>query len=228
MFLNYANSPNDKPEGNMNKNTILEINSCGTYKLYTKAELPTFRNSGRTDYQLIYLAAGKGYYYFDEETPVVLEAGHMVIYHPNEPQRYIYYGEDHPEIYWIHFTGADIDKLFGEYGIHFENNVIASGTHADYTHLFQMIIWELQLQKDFYAESAALYFRQLLIMLGRFNHKNMLSIENGASVEIEQAAAYFHEHYRENINIEEYVESVCLSNSLFFRKFKHYTGMTQA
>ena len=51
-------------------------------------------------------------------------------------------------------------------------------------------------------------------------------MKSSISTEIEQAAAYFHEHYRENINIEEYVESLCLSNSLFFRKFKLYTGMT--
>ncbi len=226
MFLNYANSPDDKPEGNMNKNTVIEINSCGTYRLHTKPELPTFRNEGRTDYQLIFIAAGKGYFYFDENTPTVLEAGTMVLYHPNEPQRYVYYSKDHPEIYWTHFTGADIDKLFRSYGINGDKHIILSGTHPDYTHLFQMIIWELQMQKEFYKESTALYFRQLLIMVGRFNHNSALSLENVTSLEIEQAASHFHEHYNENINVEAYVESLCLSNSSFFRKFKQYTGMT--
>ncbi len=226
MFLNYANSPTDKPEGNMNKNTILEINSCGTYRLYTKKELPTFRTNGRIDYQLIYLAAGKGYFYFNNDTPNMLEAGNMVLYHPQEPQKYIYYGKDQPEIYWIHFTGAHIDDLFKEYGIDSNKNIIFSGIHPDYTHLFQMIIWELQLQKDFYKESSELYFKQLLIMLGRFSRKNILSVEKASSVEIEKATAYFHEHYNENINIEAYVESMCISNSSFFRKFKLYTGMT--
>ena len=172
MFVKYANSPSDKPEGNMNKNTILEINSCGTYRLYSQKVLPTFRSSGRIDYQLIYIASGKGY------------------------------------------------------GIDPTHHTILSGTNPDYAHLFEMIIWELQLQKDFYQESAVLYFKQLLISLGRFDHKDSLNMKSSISTEIEQDAAYFHEHYRENINIEEYVESLCLSNSLFFRKFKLYTGMT--
>ena len=150
----------------------------------------------------------------------------MVLYYPQEPQKYIYYGKDYPEIYWIHFTGSDIEKLFDEYGINPGNHIIHSGTHPDYAHLFKKIIWELQLQKDFYKQSAAFYLNQILIMLGRFNHEKKLSIESASSIEIEQATAYFHEHYNENINIEEYVESICLSNSSFFRKFKLYTGMT--
>lgn len=210
----------------MNKNTLLEINSCGTYRLYSQTELPTFRSHGRIDYQLIYLASGKGYFYFDHNSPTILEAGNMVLFHPQEPQKYIYYGKDHPEIYWIHFTGSDIDGQLNEYDIDSTNHIIFSGTNPDYAHLFKSIIWELQLQKDFYKELTALYFKQILIMLGRFQHKNTLSIENAVSEEIEQATAYFYEHYRENINIEEYVKSLCLSNSVFFRKFKLYTGMT--
>lgn len=226
MFLNYANSPNDKQEGNMNKNTALEINSCGMYRLYTKKELQTFRDIGRTDYQLIYVASGKGYFYFDRNNPTVLEAGNMILYHPQEPQRYIYYGKDCPEIFWIHFTGADVEVLFKKYGMDPTGNIIFSGTHPDYEHLFKMIIWELQLQKDFYQESTTLYFKQLLIMIGRHAQKNTRNIKNTSFAEIELAADYFYEHYRENINIEAYVESICQNNSTFFRKFKLYTGMT--
>lgn len=226
MFLNYANSPSDRPDGNMNKNSIIEINSCGTYRLYTRSELPTFRSNGRIDYQLIYLASGKGYFYFKEESPTILDAGNMVLYRPREPQRYIYYGKDQPEIYWIHFTGANIDELFSSFGIDTTSNVIISGIHPDYANLFKMIIWELQQQKAFYKESAALHFKQLLIMVGRFNHQDNLNKEVGSSVEIEKATAYFYEHYNEDINIEAYVDSLCLSSSSFFRRFKQYTGMT--
>lgn len=226
MFLNYANSPNDKPEGNMNKNSLLEINSCGTYRLYTKSELPTFRDNGRIDYQLIYLASGKGYFYFDSNTPTVLEAGNMVLYHPQEPQKYIFYAKDQPDVYWIHFTGSDIDELIKGYGINPHNNVIFSSVHPDYINLFKMIIWELQLQTDFFEDAASMYFKQLLIMLGRFNQKKSFSVKNVSTIEIEEAVSYFYEHYSENINVEEYVGNLCISNSSFYRKFKLYTGMT--
>lgn len=41
-----------------------------------------------------------------------------------------------------------------------------------------------------------------------------------------QATTYFHEHYREELNIESYIESNGFGMSSFFRKFKHYTGVT--
>ena len=37
---------------------------------------------------------------------------------------------------------------------------------------------------------------------------------------------YLREHYREAINIEEYIKAKGYSTSSFFRKFKSHTGMT--
>ena len=80
------------------------IGSCGTYRLYTIKKLPTHRPRGRLDYQLLYVASGKAHFYFDGKEEIV-SAGNMVLYRPKEEQRYYYYGADHPEVYWVHFTG---------------------------------------------------------------------------------------------------------------------------
>lgn len=67
------------------------VGSCGTYRLSGQpAVLPTHRPRGRVDYQLLYVAAGN-----------------IVRYCPIEEQRYLYYGADHPEVFWVHFTGYD-------------------------------------------------------------------------------------------------------------------------
>lgn len=65
----------------------LFVGSCGTYRLYTVKKLPTHRPRGRLDYQLLYIASGKGHFYFNGKETVV-SAGNMVIYHPKEEQRY--------------------------------------------------------------------------------------------------------------------------------------------
>lgn len=85
------------------------IGSCGTYRLYTIKKLPTHRPRGRLDYQLLYVASGKAHFYFDGKEEIV-SAGNMVLYRPKEEQRYYYYGADHPEVYWIHFTGNNCQK----------------------------------------------------------------------------------------------------------------------
>ena len=41
------------------KSKPLVVTMCGTYKLYTRPKLPTWRPRGRLDFQLIYIAAGK-------------------------------------------------------------------------------------------------------------------------------------------------------------------------
>lgn len=226
MFMKYGDSPNKNLSGNIDKTKPLVINSCGTYRLYTRTELPTGRSQGRQDYQLIYISSGKGYFYFTPEAPTVLEAGTMVLYHPNEAQHYIYYGKDKPEIYWIHFTGNDVSRIFSAYGLHPSQKSFFVGTDPEYAQIFEKIILELQLQKEYFEESTSLLFQQLLVIAGRFLHEATLEKQTISSAEIVRAAGYFHEHYQENINIEEYVAQHYFSMSSFFRKFKLYTGMT--
>ena len=92
------------------------IGSCGTYRLYTIKKLPTHRPRGRLDYQLLYVASGKAHFYFDGKEEIV-SAGNMVLYRPKEEQRYYYYGADHPEVYWVHFTGNNVKNILRKYGI---------------------------------------------------------------------------------------------------------------
>ncbi len=74
----------------MDKSRPLIVGSCGTYRLYTRPRLPTHRPKGRLDFQLLYIASGKAHFYFDKsEQDTVITAGHMVLYRPREPQRYI-------------------------------------------------------------------------------------------------------------------------------------------
>ena len=46
------------------KSKPLVVTMCGTYKLYTRPKLPTWRPRGRLDFQLIYIAAGKAHFHF--------------------------------------------------------------------------------------------------------------------------------------------------------------------
>ena len=50
------------------KRQPLVVGSCGCYRLSTYPKLPTYRPRGRLDYQIIYIASGKGYFHFDSPT----------------------------------------------------------------------------------------------------------------------------------------------------------------
>ncbi len=226
MYLNYGNYLEDIPKGYMDKSKELWINSCGMYMLVTKKKLPTFRGKGRIDFQLIYIHSGCGFFDFGDGKECSIDAGNIVIYRPDEMQKYTYYGNDKPIIYWIHFTGSDIYTLFEKYGIDLSKRVITVGCSAEYVLLFNKIILELQLKRDNYAECTALLFGQLLIAMGRVTTNDEHSSIVTDKLSIESAANYFHEHFHDQISIDKYLEEKNINTNTFFRKFKTYTGLS--
>lgn len=82
MYTNNAYL-NDSHIDRKDKSNPLVVTMCGTYKLYTKPKLPTWRPRGRVDFQLLYVASGKAHFYFDKDsTDTIVHAGHMVYIGP--------------------------------------------------------------------------------------------------------------------------------------------------
>ncbi len=207
------------------KTRPLFVGSCGTYHLFTRPKLPTHRPRGRVDYQILYIASGKAHFYFGGVEHIV-HAGNIVLYRPKEEQRYYYYGADHTEVYWVHFTGSDVKNILRKYGIADDMHVIHTGTSLEYKRLFLQMIQELKLCKEDYEELLVNYLRQLLILI----HRQINSKPRGKNPilmeEIDSAVRYFHENYHKPISIEDYATSHHMSVSWFIRNFKEYTDST--
>lgn len=211
----------------MDKKHPLFVGSCGTYHLFTKPKLPTHRPKGRLDYQILYIASGKAHFYFHGKEEIVT-AGNMVIYRPKEEQRYYYYGVDHTEVYWVHFTGSDVKKILRKYGIKDDMHIIHSGTSLEYKRLFLQIIQELKLCKEDYEELTVNYLLNLLILLHRQINAKPRGKSHLLMEEMDNAVRYFHQNYSKTISIEDYAASQHMSVSWFIRNFKEYTHSTPA
>ena len=207
------------------KSKPLIVTSCGTYHLYTKPKLPTWRPRGRLDFQLLYIAAGKAHFHINGKEEIVT-AGHMVLYRPKEPQKYEYYGEDQTEVYWVHFTGSNVTNILRSYGLTKDKKIFYCGSGLEYQNHFRSMIQELQMCKDDYSEMLEIHLRQIFIKLHRYF--NTVSKVNNSQIaaEIDKATLYFTEHYNRNICIEEYAKKHHMSTSWFIRNFKQYTGIT--
>ena len=200
----------------------LKINSCGIYRLVSRPSMFTLRESGRRDYQILYVAAGQGHFIVDGKD-IVVPAGGMFLYRPGEPQQYIYYKDDAPEIYWIHFTGNEAETLMSEIG--FQNDgILLPGISSEITELFLRIIRELQVTRPCYEELLNLVFRQLLVLVKRRMAEGPRD-RRRAQKEIEQAVHYFHENFSRSIEIEDYALSQHMSMCWFIRSFKQYMGV---
>ncbi len=209
------------------KRHSLFVTSCGTYRLLTKPKLPTNRPRGRIDYQILYIASGKAHFYFNGIEEIVA-AGNTVIYRPKEEQRYYYYGADHTEVYWVHFTGSNVKNILRKYGIPDKAHVIHTGTSLEYKQIFLQMIRELKLCKEDYEELLVNYLKQLLIMLHRLMGRKPKGRNRLLMEEMDSAVSYFHENYNKPISIEEYAAGRHMSISWFIRNFKEYTEATPA
>lgn len=208
------------------KSRPLIVGSCGTYRLYTHPKLPTFRPRGRLDFQLLYIASGKTHFSFEEGKDTVVSAGNMVLYRPKEPQKYVYYGSEQAEVYWVHFTGSNVRNILKSYGITNDMRVIPAGTLLEYSRIFKQMIQELQQCRAGYEELLAMLLRQIFIIINRQMTKERTLKSDYLDTEMELALEYFNTNYNKELNVEDYAASRGMSVSWFIRTFKQYAGTT--
>lgn len=208
------------------KSRPLIVGSCGTCRLYTHPKLPTFRPRGRLDFQLLYVASGKTHFYFEEGKDTVVSAGNMVLYRPKEPQKYVYYGSEQAEVYWVHFTGSNVRNILKSYGITNDMRVIPAGTLLEYSRIFKQMIQELQQCRAGYEELLAMLLRQIFIIINRQMTKERTLKSDYLDTEMELALEYFNTNYNKDLNIDDYASSRGMSVSWFIRTFKQYAGTT--
>lgn len=225
MFVDSAYWNNSRRDIKDRKHPLF-VTSCGNYRLIHRAKLPTHRPRGRLDFQLLYIAAGKAHFYFQGKEQIVT-AGNMVLYRPKEEQRYYYYGVDHTEVFWVHFTGRDVTNILRRYGLGKEH-IIHTGINPEYRRLFQVMIRELRECRTDYEEALVLSFRMLLIHLHRLEPGKRGVRSAHLAEGMEQAVQFFSRNYASLIGIEEYALEQGMSVSWFIRSFREYTGYTPA
>ena len=202
----------------------LKIVSCGHYKLKTVPIADTHAPTGRYDYQLLYIASGKGYFYFNGVKTVV-EKGHMVLYRPGESQIYDYYGVDKTEVFWIHFTGSEVDKYLTQYQIPKNEHVFFAGASMDYPWIFKQIILEMQRKRVNYKDLIGSLFKHILIMINRYIIEGN-EIESQMINEIEKSVHYFNNNFSSQISVEDYAKKNHMSVNWFIHCFKAVMKIT--
>ncbi len=205
------------------KKKPLRILSAGTYRLYTWPKLPTLRPRGRVDWQIIYIAAGKGHFILDDRE-VIVPAGNMVLYQPKQVQNYFYYGEDKTQIWFVHFTGLEVRNILRQYEIPTDRYILQTGLSRDYENLFRRMRNELVSCSWGYEEMLTFLFRELLVTMHRRMTEKAPKVSGFVQDEMDRARTYFEEHYAEDIHIEQYAASRNMSSSWFNKSFRKAMG----
>lgn len=225
MYLNVAYVDDENP--NIEDLSVpLRINNCGYYRVHTTPVIDTPHPEGRNDYQLLYIAHGKGHFYFKntgEET--IVSKGNMILFRPGEPQVYYYYAADKTEVYWVHFTGSEVEKYLAHYELPLNENVFFTGVSPDYPWIFNQMIRELQLQRVNYEEMLRILLRHILLAINRFVKEGNQPKSEMVN-EIERAAHYFEENYNKDISVAQYATKHLMTVNRFIVQFKNIMKMT--
>ncbi len=210
----------------------LSVNCCGQEHTLT-ANTDTRRLQGRSDYLLLYTCAGRVHIVTDDKEQV-FPAGTIVLYKPNQPQRYKFFSEEQSENFWVHFSGKDVEKILNDFDLNnrqffFINNL------DELNGLFLHLIEECQSSQPYYRQSGALILQNIFLYIARnsTHKKDGLTIPKTSGIqpqeihtEITNAINYFNEHYAERININQYAKNMHMSQCWFIRMFKKYTNTT--
>ena len=198
----------------------IKINNCGYYRVHTGPVIETYHPEGRNDYQLLYIAAGKGHFYFKgSKTATVVEKGNMVLFRPGEEQVYYYYAEDKTEVYWVHFTGWKVEQYLDSYDLPKKENVFFTGVSPDYPWIYNQMIRELQLRRANYEDVNKLFIHHIFLTINRYIKEGKQTKHETIS-DIERAVHYFNENYSKPITIEQYAQEHLMSVNWFIHSFK--------
>ena len=219
MYINVAYVAEKNP--NLEDLSVpLRINNCGYYRVHTTPVIKTPHPEGRNDYQLLYIAAGKGYFYFKgSKDPTVVTKGNMILFRPGEPQVYCYYAADKTEVYWVHFTGWKVEEYLARYALPHDENVFYTGVSPDYPWIYNQMIRELQLQRVNHEDMLNLYMHHIFITINRYI-KERTEMKTDTINDIERAIHYFKDNYNKPISIEQYAAEHLMSVNRFIHNFK--------
>ena len=219
MYINVAYVDEENP--NLEDLSVpLRINNCGYYRVHTTPVIETPHPEGRNDYQLLYIAAGKGEFYFKgSKEPTIVTKGNMILFRPGEPQVYYYYAIDKTEVYWVHFTGWKVEEYLERYELPKDENVFYTGVSPDYPWIYNQMIRELQLQRVNHEDMISLYMHHIFITINRYI-KEGRETKNDTINDIERAAHYFKDNFTKSISVEQYAEEHLMSVNWFIHSFK--------
>ncbi|MBQ9486062.1 MAG: helix-turn-helix domain-containing protein, partial [Clostridia bacterium] len=172
----------------------------------------------------LYISSGKAKFIFDNEEKVI-EEGTIIIFKPQQAQYYYYDPQQKPVIYWVHFSGREVDTVLNHYKLLTDENVFYIGVCNNLPLLFNQIIDELKLRDEKYEEMTVFKLKEILLCINRSLINVSMKTQDTLTM-INDAKTYFDKNYNQNINISDYARANNISTYWLIKKFKEITGIS--
>lgn len=196
----------------------LEVLGAGYMSVETKA--PTNRPNGTPSYQLIYIKKTKNPITFlIGDKTYTAQKDDLIIYRPNETQKYNYCVDDEAISFWIHFDGTEAENIMKRFDIHDIRVLKITDQQFSFPAVIKKIINEIN-TSHYYSND--IIYGELYTLLAEIAQINFLS--KNSSSKINEIINEIKLNFTDNTSNEEYAHKCGLSVPHFLRNFKQVTG----
>ena len=177
------------------------------------------------EYQVVYIAKGKGDFRTTASGRHRIVAGSMFILFPGEWHTY------KPDIstgwheYWLALRGRDVHSLLQSYGITRSNPIMEIGVHEGIVSDYTQLVEELLSESVGYTHIAASFAQLILARASAYSQRLSLAY-SPLHINIEQARSQLLTNYTQPFDFEEYCRTTGMSYHNFRREFKRITGFS--
>ncbi len=209
------------------------VNECGHY---VQEEGGARRPTGRMDYQILYIAAGRVYFWLDGKRETA-ESGTMVVYPPYEKQIYTYDHSVTSDVYWIHFFGSDTSSFLQDLDLPYVTLIPAILPESALA-LWEQIIGEMLYKRPHYQQMVKALAFQLFITLSRsrihmeekqkaLRTSGRLYAKKDRQQELVEALIdEINKNYASELSVEQMARNNGMSTAWLNQRFKQYTGLS--
>ena len=205
---------NAKDTTNFTTDKYLQINSCG----FQSASIPTtvIQKKGRVDYHILLIDSGECEVLHNDKLHM-LKRGNLVIYAPNEEQKYSFYSGC--SSIWCHFGGTLVEELFNSCNL--SSGVYYLNSDRKVSDSFSSLI-----QRFHMSDRQTLVNASLLELIYHISNASVLSEQSRNSDTITQTLTYININYNKQLSLDELAKIAGYSKSRFAHLFSEIVGMS--
>jgi AraC-like DNA-binding protein len=177
-----------------------------------------------SEYQIIYISKGKGYFEANGLPPQLIEEGTIILLFPNVWHRYRPKESTGWEEYWVGFSGTYAKYLLEQECFSPENPIIRVGFNNEFLETFSRLIEIVELKEDMYIKLRSFL---LIHLLGIVYASALLSKQKISKKEelIYEMRSEIHQIWNKNIDFEKLSAQFNVSYIWFRKTFKEVLGI---
>ena len=205
----------------------LQVNACGFQQPKT-IEIGCNRPSGLSDYLMIYIFEGSGFFDIDGKK-MLIQAGHVLLFPPNTPQIIQYMPKLKSTTCWVHFTGSHAARFLDQCRI--KPLITRVGSSPALANLYVDMAREIETKKDHFDLVGIARLFEILVTISRLATDLQVSAnaEQEDLVErnnINSITKLFEKQYNRHWTVNELAKLCSFTPNHFIASFKKQTGFT--